>query len=128
MLTRTDGIAVQNIAHKDAAVAHLARVASRQEHLDGALDKLLAADDGDVHALDHVGAVAHATVDALLTRLSDAVAVVILKPVDVRRKQRFLDILKLRLPDDRFNSFHTLINVTNERPILTHCNVFDAKV
>ena len=100
----------------------------RLYHLHGGFDKLVATNDGQCHTFYNVGRVLNATIDTLLSALTNAMHVVILKPVDVRRKQRFLDILKLRLPDDSFNSFHTLINVTNERPILTHCNVFDAKV
>ena len=128
MFAGTDAPCVNHVAYEDAAVAYLACMCCFDDHLHGGLDKLVATNDGQCHTFYDVGRVLNATIDTLLSALTNAMHVVILKPVDVRRKQRFLDILKLRLPDDSFNSFHTLIIVTNERPILTHCNVFDAKV
>ena len=47
------------------------------------IEKHVAAHDGDGDTLDHVGAVLYTTIDSLLTALSDAVNVMVLKPVDV---------------------------------------------
>ena len=106
MLACSDRIAVLNLADEYASVAYLSGVSHIQEHLHRALQELVTADDGDVHTLNHIGTIYYATVDALLTALSDAVAVMILKPVDVGSQKCLLDLFKLCPTYDCFNLFH----------------------
>ena len=54
-----------------------------QDDLHGWVEEHVAADNGDGHALNDVCGILHATVDTLLSALTNAVHVVILKPVDV---------------------------------------------
>ena len=61
------------------------------------------------HALDHVRGILYAAIDAFLAALADAMHIVVLEPVDVCCEQGLLDLLELRLADDGFNLFHTLL-------------------
>ena len=106
MLTRTDRVAVEHIAHEYTTIAYVAGVSRLKEYLDGTLQELITADDGDVHTLNHIGAINYTTIDTLLTALSDAVAVVIFKPVDVGSQESFLDLLELGSTYNGFNLFH----------------------
>ena len=109
VLPCADGPGVDHVADKDTAVSDLTRRRRLEDHLDGRIDELVTAHDGQRHALDHVRGILDATVDALLAALADAVHVVILEPVDVRGKQGLFDLLEFRLADDGFNLFHTLL-------------------
>jgi hypothetical protein len=55
-----------------------------QNYLYGGIEEYVATHNGDGYTLYDVGAVLYTTIDALLTTLTDAVNVVVLKPVDVR--------------------------------------------
>ena len=83
VLTGANAPRVYHVAHEDAAVAYLARVGYLQNHLYRGVEEYVATNDGDGHALDDIGTVLDATIDALLTALADAMHVVVLKPVDV---------------------------------------------
>ena len=74
---------VNHIAYKDTTVADFTCVSYLQNNLYGWIEKNVAAHNGDGHALDYVGTVLYTTIDALLTALTNAVNVVVLKPVDV---------------------------------------------
>ena len=97
MLASADAPHVNHVAHEDAAVAHLACMRSLDNHLYGRLDELFAADDGQCHTFYDVRRVLNATIDTLLSALTYAMHVVILKPIDVRREQCLFDILELSL-------------------------------
>ena len=86
MFTCTDAPCVDHVADKDAAVAHFARVSSINDDFYRRLHKLVAANNSQRHALDDICRILDATVDAFLSALTDAVYVVILKPINVRRK------------------------------------------
>ena len=108
MFACTDAPCVDHVAYKDAAVANFARVSSIDDDFYRRLHKLVAANNGQRHTLDDIRRILDATIDAFLSALTDTMHVVILKPINVRRKQGFLDFLKLGLPDDCFNLLHTL--------------------
>ena len=108
MFACTDAPCVDHVAYKDAAIAHFARMGCIDDDFYRRLHKLVAANNGQCHTLDDIRRILDATIDAFLSALTDAVYVVILKPINVRRKQGFLDFLELGLPDDRFNLLHTL--------------------
>jgi hypothetical protein len=84
-----------------------------QDYLYGGIEEYVATHDSDCYALDDICAVLDATIDAFLTTLSDAVYVVVLKPVDVGREQGSLDLFKLGLSDNCFNLFHTFLPLIN---------------
>ena len=75
--------AVDNVAEEYAAVTNLAGVGCFEEYIYGVVYANFAADNGNCHTLNHIGVVNHATVYPFLTRLTDSVYIVILKPVDV---------------------------------------------
>ena len=75
--------AVDNVAKEDTAVADLACVGCFENYIYGVFYAYFAADNGKCHTFNHIGIVNHATVYSLLTRLTDSVYIVILKPVDV---------------------------------------------
>ena len=110
MLAGTDGPGIDHVADKDAAVSDLTGRCRLEDDLDGRIDKLITADDGQRHALDHVRGILDATVDALLAALADTVHVVVFEPVDVCSEQGLLDLLEFRLADDGFNFFHNTTN------------------
>ena len=103
VLASTDAPNINHVAHEDAAITHLASMGYIQYHLHRRLHKMVAAYDGQGHTLYHVGRILDSTVDAFLPTLTDAVYVVVLKPVDVRTEQGFLDRKSTRL-----NSSHRL--------------------
>ena len=74
---------VNHIAYKDTTVADFTCVSYLQNNLYGWIEEYVAAHNGDGHTLDHVGTVLYTTRDALLPALTNAVNVVVLKPVDV---------------------------------------------
>ena len=84
VLARANTPRVDHLTDEDAAVAYLARMGYVQDDLHRWLHKLVAAHNGQRHALYHVRRVLHTTVDSLLSALADAVNVVVLEPVDVR--------------------------------------------
>ena len=108
VLSSADAPRVDYVADKDATVADFARMGSIDDDFYRRLHKLVAANNGQRHTLDDIRRILDATLDAFLSALTDAVYVVILKPINVRRKQGFLDFLELGLPDDCFNLLHTL--------------------
>lgn len=108
ILASTDAPSVYHVADKDTTIADFPRVGCVDDHLHGGFYKLVAADNGHGYTLDNISRVLHATINALLTALAYAVHVVILKPVDVGRKQGFLYIFELRLANNGFNLLHTL--------------------
>ena len=48
------------------------------------LHQWIATDDGQCHTFNHIRRILHATIDSLLSALSDAVHIMVLKPVDIR--------------------------------------------
>ena len=109
MFSGPDGPGIDDITDEDAAVTDLPGRSGLEDHFDGRIDETVAADDGQRHALDHVGGILDATIDAFLAALADAMHIVVLKPVDVCFEQGLLDLLELRLSDDGFYLFHTLL-------------------
>ena len=107
MFACTDAPCIEHIAHKDTTIADLTRMGYFKNDFYSWIEKHVAAHDGDGDTLDHVGTVLYTTIDSLLTALADAVNVVVLKPVDVGRKQSSFHLLELSLTDNRFNLFHT---------------------
>ena len=112
MFARANAPCVNHVAHEDAAIAHLARVCHLQDHLYRRLHEVVAAHDGQRYALYHVRRILHTAVYPFLSALSDAMHVVVLKPVDVRLQQCLLHILELCLSDNCFNPFHIVLLIT----------------
>ena len=83
VLACSDAPSVNHIAYKDTTVADFACVGYLQNDLHRWIEENVATHDGDGDTLDHIGAVLYTTIDSLLTALSDAVNVMVLKPVDV---------------------------------------------
>ena len=108
MLACANGPGVDDIANKDATIANLARMGYLQNDFHCRIKENIATHDSDSHTLNHVGTVLHSAVYPFLTALTNAMDVVVLKPIDVRRKQGCFYLLELRLPNNCFNLFHTL--------------------
>ena len=109
VLTGADAPGVNDVADENTPVANITRMSYFQDNLDGWINYHVAAHNGQRNSFDDISGILYSTVDTLLTTLPDAMNVVVLKPVDVRREQGFLDLFKLGLSDNRFNLFHTLI-------------------
>ena len=90
ILACADAPGVDHVAHEDTTVADITRMGHFQYHLHGRLYQRIATNDGQCHTLNHVRRILHATIDPFLTALSDAVYVMVLKPVDVRTEQGLL--------------------------------------
>ena len=86
MFARTDAPSVNYVTYKDAAIANFARVSSIYDDFYCRFHKLVATNNGQCHTLDDICRILYATIDAFLSALTDAVYVVILKPINVRRK------------------------------------------
>ena len=115
MLTRSDRVAILHVAYEHTTIAYVACMCCLKEDLDGTLQELITADDGDVHTLNHIGAVNYTTIDALLTALADAVAVVIFKPVDICSQKGLFDLFELGPADNSFDLFHNTIKIKKSR-------------
>lgn len=116
MFTGADAIAIEHVTDKDTTIAHLTGMCHLEENTHRALKELIATDNRNVHTLNHIGAINHTTIDALLTALTDAVTIMILKPVNVSCQQSLLDLLELGLTDNCLNFFHNLIILKNDTP------------
>jgi len=106
MFASANAVAIKHLTHEDTPIADLTRMSHIQENPDSALEKLITADDGDMHALYIVGAVHNATIDAVLTALAYSMTVMILEPVNVGAQKGFLDLLKFGLTNNSLNFFH----------------------
>ena len=84
MFTSTDAPGVDHVAHEDTTIANLTRMGYLQYHLHSGIEEYVATNNSDSYALNNICAILHATIDSLLAALSDAVDVMVLKPVDVR--------------------------------------------
>ena len=83
VLACADAPGVDHVAHKDTTVANITRMGRFQYHLHRRLHQRIATNDGQCHTFNHVRRILDATIDPFLTALSDAVYVMVLKPVDV---------------------------------------------
>ena len=86
MFACTDAPCVNYVADKDAAIANLTRMGRLDNDFYGRLHKLVAANNGQRHTLYDIRRLLDTTIDAFLSALTDAVYVVILKPINVRRQ------------------------------------------
>ena len=85
MFACTDAPCVDHVAYKDAAIAHFARMSRLDDDFYRWLHKLVAANNGQRHALNDIRRILDTTINAFLSTLTDAVNVVILKPINIRR-------------------------------------------
>ena len=99
VLTSANTPCVDHVTHEDTAITYFACVCHLEDHLHRGFHQWITADDGQCHSLNDVSRVLHAAVYPFLSALSDAVYVMVLKPVDVRTEQGLLDLLKLRFPE-----------------------------
>ena len=109
MFTSTDAPRVDHFAHEDSAITNFTRMGYFENNFHRWFNKLVATYDGQCHALYHVRRVLHTTIYSFLSTLTDTMYVVVLKPIDVRREQGFLNLFELRLADNCFNSFQTFL-------------------
>ena len=86
MFACTNAPCVDHVAYKDAPIANLARVSSFDDDFYRRLHKLVAANNGQRNTLNDICRILDATIDAFLSALADAMFIVILKPINVRRK------------------------------------------
>ena len=84
MLASANGPSVYDIAHKDAAIANLARMGYLQNDLHRWIEEYVATHDSDSHTLNYVSTILYSAVYPLLTALTNAMHIVVLKPIDVR--------------------------------------------
>ena len=101
ILTRAYRIGVDDIAYKDATISYLTRMSHLQNHLDGRIKNNISTHDGDSYTLDDIRRILNATVYTFLTALPDTMHIMVLKPVDIRRKQGLLDLIKLGLANNK---------------------------
>jgi hypothetical protein len=127
VLARTYRIGVDDVADKDTTIADFASVGYSQNNLYGGIEEYVTTHNGDGHALDDIRAILYTTIDAFLTALSDAVYVVVLKPVDVRGEQGCLDLFELGLSDNCFNLLHTFLPFVNTNVTVT-ISEFEGKI
>ncbi len=83
MLSCANGPRVDYIANKDAAIANLARMSYLQNDLHRWIEEYVTTHNGNGDTFNNVCTILYAAIDSLLTTLTDAVNIVVFKPVDI---------------------------------------------